>query len=146
MNKMLIKSIEYLLCSGFFSLTSKPDKKFMSMFIGLIDGDGYIEIGPHKQYNKLTKSPVKSIIRIRLVIRLHNRDADLLSYIKQVLGLGSLSTLDSKIQKVVNFFSSPNNSPLYGYKLKQYNLWLLTLKGSSRYSNINYSNENNYNE
>jgi hypothetical protein len=46
----------------------------------------------------------------------------------------------------VNFFSSPNNSPLYGYKLKQYNLWLLTLKGSSRYSNINYSNENNYNE
>ena len=93
-------------------------------------GDGYIEIGPQKQYNKLTKSPVKSTIRARLVVRLHNRDADLLSYIK----------------KVVNFFSSPNNYPLYGYKLEQYNLWLLALKGSSRYAQIKYSNENNSNE
>ena len=26
----------------------KPNKKFMSMFVSLIDGDGYIEIGPQK--------------------------------------------------------------------------------------------------
>jgi hypothetical protein len=97
---------DFLLCPGFISSISKPDKKFMSMFRGLMYGDGYIEIGPQKQYNKLTKSPVKSTIRARLVVRLHNRDADLLSYIK----------------KVVNFVSSPNNYPLYGYKLEQYNL------------------------
>lgn len=30
----------------------KPKNKFMSMFMGLVDGDGYIEIGPQKQYNK----------------------------------------------------------------------------------------------
>lgn len=58
-------------------------------------GDGYIEIGPQKQYNKLTKSPVKSTIRARLVVRMHNRDAALLSYLTRVLGVGSLSTLDS---------------------------------------------------
>lgn len=27
-------------------LANKPDKKFMAMFMGLVDGDGYIEIGP----------------------------------------------------------------------------------------------------
>jgi hypothetical protein len=33
------------------------NKKFMAMFIGLVDGDGYIEIGPQKQYHKKTKKP-----------------------------------------------------------------------------------------
>ena len=49
-------------------------------------------------------------------------------------------TLSSKIdvQKVVceAFFSSPDNHPLYGYKLEQYNIWLVALKSSSRYKNI----------
>ena len=63
--------------------------------MGIIDGDGYIEIGPQKQYNKLTKSPVKSTIRARLVLRMHTRDTALLSYLTKVLGVGSLSSLDS---------------------------------------------------
>lgn len=29
-----------------------PTKEFMAMFMGLIDGDGYIEIGEQKQYHK----------------------------------------------------------------------------------------------
>jgi hypothetical protein len=47
-------------------------------------------------------------------------------------------TLSSKldIQKVINFFSSPNNHTLLGYKLKQYNLWLTALKNSRCYSQI----------
>jgi esterase/lipase len=47
-------------------------------------------------------------------------------------------TLTSKIdvQKVVSFFSSPNNHPLYGYKLSQYTIWLTALKTSSRYAQI----------
>jgi len=48
------------------SLANKPNKKFMAMFMGLVDGDGYIEIGPQKQYNKLTKILVKSTVRARL--------------------------------------------------------------------------------
>jgi len=68
------------------------------MFMGLVDGDGYIEIGPQKQYNKLTKLPAKSTIRARLVIRLHSRDADLLNYLTKVLGVGSISSLSSNNQ------------------------------------------------
>src|SRR5690606_15007247 len=74
---------------------NKPDKKFMAMFVGLVDGDGYIEIGARqqKQYNKLTKILVKSTIRARLVIRLHNRDEALLRYLTTILGVGSISNL-----------------------------------------------------
>jgi hypothetical protein len=50
------------------------------------------------------------------------------------------------VQKVVNFFSSPNNHPLYGYKLEQYNIWLFALKRSSRYKSIKNLNEINSNE
>jgi hypothetical protein len=43
-------------------------------------------------------------------------------------------TLSSKldVQKVVNFFSAPCTT-LYGYKLFQYNQWLVSLKSSNRY-------------
>ena len=69
----------------------KPNKKFMSMFVGFVDGDGYIEIGPQKQYNKFTEFPAKSTIRARLVIRLHNRDTAYLTNLSKVLGVGSIS-------------------------------------------------------
>jgi len=56
-------------------------------------------------------------------------------------------TLLSKndIQKVVGFFSSPCNL-LLGYKLKQYNLWLIALKFSNRYKNIKIPNQINSNK
>jgi len=46
-------------------------------------------------------------------------------------------TLSSRldVQKVVNFFSSPNNT-LQGYKLVQYKIWLDALLASNRYKNI----------
>ena len=62
--------------------------------MGLVDGDGYIEMGPQKQYNKSGGTP-KSTIRARLVIRLHSRDVSLLTYLTKVLGVGSISNLDS---------------------------------------------------
>lgn len=51
-------------------------------------------------------------------------------------------TLSSKadVQKVVSFFSSSNNYPLLGYKLKGYDLWLIALKGSNRYKDIKHPN------
>jgi hypothetical protein len=47
-------------------------------------------------------------------------------------------TLSSKldVQKVVDFFSSALNYPLSGYKLKQYNVWLVGLKQSVRYQSL----------
>jgi len=40
LNSIITKS------NNFNPILMKPNKDFMSMFVGLIDGDGYIEIGP----------------------------------------------------------------------------------------------------
>lgn len=39
-----------------------PTKEFVAMFTGLIDGDGYIELGEQKQYSRKTKELVTSTI------------------------------------------------------------------------------------
>jgi len=101
------KNINNLLDKRF--LTNKPDqitKKFMAMFLGILDGDGYIEIGPQKQYNKKTKELVKSTIRIRIVIRLHSRDIDLLKFLQSTLKAGSLSKLVKENQVRLIFYKS----------------------------------------
>jgi hypothetical protein len=90
-------------------LTNKPEQidiKFMAMFLGLVDGDGYIEIGPQKQYQKKTKVLVKSTIRSRLVIRLHNRDRELLKFLVSKLNVGSLSELKKENQVRLIFTKS----------------------------------------
>ena len=119
----------------------KPDKKFMSMFMGLVDGDGYIEIGPQKQYNKSSVSP-KSTIRARLVIRLHNRDKDLLVYIAKVLGVGSISSLDLENQTRL-IFSKKDLSTVIIPLIKLYNLQFLTLNRVNQYSLLSYIIDNN---
>jgi LAGLIDADG endonuclease. len=55
---------------------------FLSMLIGLIDGDGYISA---------TKT-VKGYIRINLIISLDIRDLSLLEYIKSILEIGKINT------------------------------------------------------
>jgi len=60
---------------------NKPDKKFMAMFIGFMDGDGYFDIGEQKQYNKTSKALVRSTIRMRLASNVHVRDRSLLEYV-----------------------------------------------------------------
>lgn len=42
------------------------------------------------------------------------------------------------IQTIINFFSFSNNHPLLGYRLAQYNRWLLKLKESKRYKDLNF--------
>lgn len=70
----------------------------MAMVVGLIDGDGYIEIGPQKQYSKTGNSQPKSTIRARLILRLHTRDRELLLWIVKVLGVGKISELPDRNQ------------------------------------------------
>ena len=50
------------------------------MFIGLVDGDGYIAI---------TRT-IKGYISLELVISLHERDIELLEYLKSVLNIGRI--------------------------------------------------------
>jgi len=54
---------------------------FLAFLVGLIDGDGYIQI---------TK-PSKGYIAIKLVISLHLDDLSLLEYINSVLKLGKIN-------------------------------------------------------
>lgn len=45
---------------------------------------------------------------------------------------------EAYIQTVINFFSFPGLHPLIGLKGVQYYKWLISLRNSSRYSNLNY--------
>ena len=54
---------------------------FLAFFVGLVDGDGYIQI---------TKT-TKGFIAIKLVISIHLDDISTLEYIQSVLKLGKLT-------------------------------------------------------
>jgi len=110
--------------------------------MGLVDGDGYIEIGPQKQYNKLTKLPAKSTIRARLVIRLHSRDADLLNYLTKVLGVGSISSLSSNNQTRL-IFSKKDLVTVIIPLINLYNLTFLTGNRARQYALLSHILKNN---
>ena len=104
----------------------------MSMFIGLVDGDGYIEIGPQKQYNKLSKFIPESTIRIRLVIRLHKRDEILISYLTKMLKVGSISNLNS-VNQIRLIFSKKDLVTIIIPLMKLYNLQFLSYNRKKQY-------------
>lgn len=124
----------------------KPDKKFMSMFMGLVDGDGYIEIGPQKQYNASGNTP-KSTVRARLVIRLHTRDESLLIHLRDVLGVGSISILQATKENtgglVRLIFSKKDLTTVIIPLIKEYNLQFLTLNRYKQFALLNYIIDNN---
>jgi hypothetical protein len=111
------------------------------MFLGLVDGDGYIEIGPQKQYQKITKLQVKSTIRARLVIRLHNRDEVLLKYITTVLGVGSISSLQS-VNQTRLIFSKKDLVDVIIPLIKNYELKILTSNRVAQFNLLNYILDN----
>lgn len=134
--------------SRFYYLTGKevkrapkPDKKFIAMFMGLVDGDGYIEIGPQKQYNKSGNIP-KSTIRARMVIRLHSRDLSLLTYLTEVLGICSISSLDS-IDQTRLIFSKKDLTTVIIPLIKEYGLQFLTGNRCNQFALLNYILDNN---
>jgi len=124
------------------SLPLKADFKFMSMFIGLIDGDGYLEIGPQKQYNKLTKLEMRSTIRSRLVLRLEERDLNLLKYLQSVLNTGSLDYLKDKNQYRLIFSKSDLKNVIIPL-ISKYELYFLVSNRRSQFKLLNYILDNN---
>lgn len=109
----------------------------MSMFMGLVDGDGYIEIGTQKQYQKVTKILTRSTIRARLVIRLHNKDKELLEFISNVLKAGSISKLDT-INQTRLIFSKKDLVNIIIPLIKLYKLQFLTYNRIQQYNILNY--------
>ena len=100
----------------------KPDKKFMAMFLGFMDGDGYFDIGEQKQYNKITKALVKSTIRIRLATNVNIRDLSLLEYFVQILGVGKISNMSGDREQVRVIFSKKDLVTIILPLIKEYNL------------------------
>lgn len=120
----------------------KPDKKFMAMFIGFIDGDGYFDIGEQKQYNKKTKALVKSTIRIRLASNVNVRDKSLLEYFVKVLGVGSISTMSGGRNQVRVIFSKQDLVTVVLPLIKKFNLNFLTFQRVKQFALVNYILEN----
>lgn len=120
----------------------KPDKKFMAMFMGFIDGDGYFDIGEQKQYNKITKTLVKSTIRIRLASNVNVRDISSLEYFVKVLGVGKISNMSAGREQVRVIFSKKDLVTVILPLIKLYNLQFLTSQRVKQFALVNYILEN----
>jgi hypothetical protein len=64
-------------------------KAFMSMLVGLIDGDGYISV---TESSTGKKSAAGGYIDTSIVISIHLRDLKLLQYVQSTLGIGRVNT------------------------------------------------------
>lgn len=132
--------------------------KFLEIFIGLIDGDGYIEIGPQKQYSKNSNSKyhTKSTIRSRIVLRLHAKDIELLNLFANILKIGKIAELKSKNQyrliihktdifNIICPFLTNNNIEFLNYnRRKQFFLLRYIIENNLKYcEDINLNKINN---
>ena len=120
----------------------KPDKKFMAMFVGFMDGDGYFDVGEQKQYNKKTKAPTRSTIRIRLVCNVKSRDLALLEYFVEVLKVGKIDTMSGDRDQVRVIFSKKDLITTILPLIKEYNLEFLTSQRLKQFALVNYILDN----
>ena len=133
-----------------FQLSTNNYKKFSDKdifnlifkFIGLLDGDGYIEIGPQKQYNKNIDDKPKSTIRIRIVLRLHKDDKELLELLKTNLKIGKLDELKTKNQYRLILYKKDIVDVIYPF-LQNNNIEFLTYNRRKQYFLLKYIIENN---
>lgn len=123
-------------------INNKPDKRFMAMFIEFMDGDGYFDIGEQKQYNKKTKSLVKSTIRIRLASNVNIRDLKLLEYFVNTLGVGKISDMSAGTEQVRVIFSKKDLLTVIFPLMKEYNLNFLTFQRIKQFALVSYILEN----
>jgi hypothetical protein len=121
-------------------INDKNNLNLMEKFIGVLDGDGYIEIGPQKQYN--LSNNAKSTIRTRIVLRLHKDDKELLNLFMTTLKIGKLDELKSKNQYRLILFKKDIFNVIYPY-LKKNNIEFLTYNRRNQYFLLKYIIENN---
>jgi hypothetical protein len=114
----------------------------MAMFLGFMDGDGYFDIGEQKQYNKKTKNPTKSTIRIRLASNVNIRDLKLLEYFVNTLGVGKISNMSAGTEQVRVIFSKKDLLTVIFPLMKEYNLNFLTSQRINQFALVSYILEN----
>jgi len=110
--------------------------------MGFMDGDGYFDVGEQKQYNRITKSLVKSTIRIRLASNVHVRDLSLLEYFVEKLGVGNISKMPAGREQVRVIFSKKDLVTVILPLIKEYKLQFLTSQRVKQFALVNYILEN----
>ena len=116
--------------------------KLIEIFIGLLDGDGYFDIGVQKQYNKNPNNKPKSTIRIRLGIILQFKDKELLELLVDKLGIGKIDYSKSKDQYRLILYKKDILNVIYPY-LQTNNIEFLTYNRRKQYFLFKYIIENN---
>ena len=126
-----------------FLKLDKITSNLMEIFIGILDGDGYIEIGPQKQYNKNNNlNKPKSTIRVRIVLRLHKNDKELLDLIKNKLKIGKLDELKNINQYRLIIYKTDILNTIFPY-LEKNNIEFLTYNRRKQFFLLKYIIENN---
>ena len=123
-------------------LKDKDTSKLIEIFIGILDGDGYFDIGPQKQYNKNPNNNPKSTIRIRLGINLQFKDKELLELLSTKLGKGKIDYSKSKNQYRLILFKKDILDVIYPY-LQNNNIEFLSYNRRKQYFLFKYILENN---
>ena len=110
---------------------------FLSMLVGLIDGDGYISI---------TKTP-KGYIRINLIISLDFRDLPMLEYMKLILKVGKINTYPKgKVKKICKFvINSTDLKEIFFPLLVYHKLFFLTDVRQKQFDKAMFLFKNNIN-
>src|ERR1700692_1345257 len=114
--------------------------KLIEIFVGILDGDGYFDIGAQKQYN--SSNTAKSTIRIRLGINLHQSDLGLLELLQTKLGVGKINFSKSKNQYRLVLFKADILNVIYPYLIKN-NIEFLTYNRRKQFFLLKYIIENN---
>jgi LAGLIDADG endonuclease len=114
----------------------------MEIFIGILDGDGYFDIGVQKQYNINPDNKPKSTIRIRLGINLQAKDKELLDLLKNKLGIGKIDYSKSKNQYRLIIYKTDILNVIYPF-LKYNNIEFLSFNRRKQYFLLRYLLENN---
>lgn len=118
------------------------EKEFFSLFIGFVDGDGYIDIGEQKQYNKKTGDLVNSTIRIALGIGVDKRDLSLLETFQEKLGIGSIKPIPNT-NKYRYLISRSEILKIIIPLMVKYNVYFLNYNRHMQYSLAKHIIDNN---
>ena len=120
---------------------SQPN--LIEKLIGFLDGDGYFDIGPQKQYNK-DKDPnnqPRSTIRIRFGVNLQIKDKELLELIVTNLGVGKIDYSKSNNQYRLIFYQKDILNVIYPY-IKNNNIEFLIYNRQKQFFLYKYILEN----
>nr|YP_009926577.1 hypothetical protein [Wolfiporia cocos]QNH92641.1 hypothetical protein [Wolfiporia cocos] len=122
-------------------LTKKEFGILLEKFVGIIDGDGYFDIGPQKQYCKNPNRVPKATIRIRLGINLQAKDKPLLDYLSAALNIGNVDYQKTKDQYRLLIYKTETIQVVHSFLVKN-QIEFLTYERRKQYFRFKYIIEN----